>query len=94
MALSFEPVVRPSFVDLCAEDEALCRRIRAEYLEMPGLTLTLPQAARLFSIDMTRCGRLLDALVASGFLVARGKTAQAQGKTPQLRWARSPETGA
>ena len=39
---------------------------------MPGLTLTLPQAARLFNIDIIRCGRLLDALVAAGSLAARG----------------------
>ena len=80
MALSFEPAARPSFVGLCADDEALCRRIRAEYLEMPGLRLTLPQAARLFSIDVKRCARLLEALVASGSLVVRnGSFVNARG---------------
>lgn len=34
----------------CAE---LLRRIRAEYLEMPGLRLTAPQAQRLFGLDET-----------------------------------------
>jgi hypothetical protein len=29
----------------------LLRRIRAEYLEMPGLRLTAPQAQRLFGLD-------------------------------------------
>jgi hypothetical protein len=29
----------------------LLRRVRAEYLEMPGLRLTAPQAQRLFGLD-------------------------------------------
>ena len=36
---------------------------------MPGLTLTLPQAARLFSLEPARCERILDALVHAGLLV-------------------------
>jgi Fic family protein len=48
-------------------------RIRAEYLEMPGLVLTLPQASRLWGISLRRSQTLLSALVSSGFLV-RDKT--------------------
>jgi hypothetical protein len=33
---------------------------------MPGLMLTLAQAARLFSIDAVRCGRVLGALFDRG----------------------------
>ena len=43
--------------------------IRAEYLEMPGLNLTARQAQRLWRLDPFTCDRLLNALVASGFLV-------------------------
>jgi hypothetical protein len=42
--------------------------IRAEYFEMPGLSLTLPQAARLWSVDRALCKLGLDALVADGIL--------------------------
>ena len=57
--------------ELC-EDRALCTRIIGEYLEMPGLNVTLPQACRLWSIDPRRCQRLLDWLLASGFLRKSG----------------------
>jgi DNA-binding IclR family transcriptional regulator len=47
---------------------ALVRRIRGEYQEMPGLTLTIPQAALLFGVRESTCVRLLRALVEEGFL--------------------------
>ena len=43
-------------------------RIRAEYLEMPGLQLSLHQAARLWNTDTGRCGAVLENLVQNGFL--------------------------
>jgi len=43
-------------------------RIRGEYVEMPGLVLTLPQAARLWGLSARRAAELLAALVDSGFL--------------------------
>jgi hypothetical protein len=43
-------------------------RIRGEYLEMPGLSLTEQQAERLWGFDPTVCQALLDALAQSGFL--------------------------
>lgn len=46
--------------------------VRAEFMEMPGLKLTLPQAARLFNLDASRCERVLGALVDSGALSAAG----------------------
>lgn len=56
------------------EDRVLCTRIVGEYLEMPGLNLTLPQACRLWNLDRRQCTQLLDALVASGFLRKSGET--------------------
>jgi hypothetical protein len=43
-------------------------RIRAEYLEMPGLALTLTQAARLWGSDCAVVEPLLRSLVDTGFL--------------------------
>jgi hypothetical protein len=43
-------------------------RIRGEFREMPGLKLTVPQAARLWHLDQPSIERLLDALVADGLL--------------------------
>lgn len=55
------------------DEHDLCARVQAEFLEMPGLTLTLPQASRLFSIEPTRCERVLGALVHAGHLATDGK---------------------
>jgi DNA-binding IclR family transcriptional regulator len=46
----------------------LLQRIRGEYLEMPGLRLTAEQAQRLWSLDLTTCTSLLEALVEAKFL--------------------------
>jgi hypothetical protein len=48
-------------------------RVSAEFREMPGLTLTLAQAARLFSIEPARCERVLGALVERGVLTTNGR---------------------
>jgi hypothetical protein len=39
-----------------------------EYLEMPDLKLTLPQARRLFALPLDQCESALESLVAGGFL--------------------------
>ena len=44
------------------------RRVQGEYLEMPGLRLTLPQAQRLWGLDQAACDTLLGALVDAKFL--------------------------
>jgi hypothetical protein len=41
---------------------SVIQRIQAEYAEMPGLTLTLPQAARLWGLDVGQSERLLSEL--------------------------------
>ena len=46
----------------------LLRRIRAEYLEMPGLRLTAPQAQRLFGLDSQTWDAISAALVDTKFL--------------------------
>jgi DNA-binding IclR family transcriptional regulator len=44
------------------------KRIRAEYLEMPGLRLTLAQAQRLCGVEASTCRAVLDELVEARFL--------------------------
>lgn len=54
------------------KDEQLHIRIRAEFLEMPGLKLTLPQASRLFNLEPVACENVLGGLVRDGELSRDG----------------------
>jgi hypothetical protein len=54
------------------EEVELGRRVRGEYLEMPGLQLTLAQASRLWHTDPAVSQHVLDALVDSAFLRRSG----------------------
>ena len=47
---------------------ALVERVRGEFNEMPGLQLTVAQAARLWGMELTACRQVVDALVATEFL--------------------------
>ena len=47
-------------------------RIQAEYLEMPGLCLTVAQAARRWNVDRETGMRSLASLVETGFLHRSG----------------------
>jgi hypothetical protein len=51
-----------------SKEEALLRRARGEYREMPGIRLTIEQAMRLWDIDRQTCQSLLSSLVAAHFL--------------------------
>lgn len=51
-----------------AIDDDLLQRIRAEYLEMPGLRVTHHQAQRLWGLDASTCREALDCLVDVKFL--------------------------
>ena len=46
----------------------LSSRIEAEYMEMPGLSVTLPQAQRLWTADRRTCQTAFDRLIARGVL--------------------------
>jgi hypothetical protein len=52
----------------CSAADALMRRVRGEYWEMPGMKLTMPQAQRLWALDAATCQSLLLSLVENGFL--------------------------
>jgi hypothetical protein len=47
---------------------ALVNRIKAEYLELPGLQLTPWQARRLWGVDQIQCDAILEVLVETAFL--------------------------
>jgi hypothetical protein len=51
-----------------SHDDDVLRRVRGEYIEMPGLRLTSAQAQRLWGLDRASCDALLGALVDSKFL--------------------------
>ena len=50
---------------------AFVERVRGEFREMPGLALTLAQAGRLWSLDLSICADVLARLVSAGFLCER-----------------------
>jgi hypothetical protein len=54
-------------------DPTIIARICAEYYEMPGMRLTVSQAARLFNLEPSHCARVLDALVKNGSLWTNGR---------------------
>ena len=51
-----------------APSAALLQRVREQYREMPALTLTKPQATRLFGVAPSVCATMLRALVMENFL--------------------------
>jgi hypothetical protein len=48
--------------------ESLAVRVRGEFLEMPGMQLTLPQAQRLWGLDAATCDLVVTILVANRVL--------------------------
>jgi hypothetical protein len=55
------------------DSELTLQRICGEYLEMPGLQLTLKQAQRLWGLDEEMCARSLEFLVECRFLARTGR---------------------
>jgi hypothetical protein len=51
--------------------EDVLNRLRAEFLEMPGLRLTPEQVQRLCGIERTLCQLILDSLVNAKFLCVK-----------------------
>ena len=48
--------------------DTLLRRVRSEFLEMPGMRLTEAQGCRLWGLDAPQCSALLAALLEAKFL--------------------------
>lgn len=53
----------------------ILQRVRAEFIEMPGLRLTRAQARRLWALDEAVCDAILTTLVEARFLVHSGNVA-------------------
>ena len=51
--------------------QPILERLRAEFLEMPGLRLTADQVHRLCGVERQACRDMLDALVSEKFLCAK-----------------------
>ena len=71
----------------------LLQRIRAEYLEMPGLSLRPEQVQRLCGVDGTLCESVLEALVETGFLSRRPDGAYGRYRNPDISRARQAKAG-
>ena len=69
------------------------QRIRAEYLEMPGLALRPEQVQRLCGLDSSLCQTVLEALVESGFLSRRPDGAYGRYPNPDISRARQAKAG-
>jgi hypothetical protein len=67
-AVASLPTPDPSERRNLAMRKALLRRIRSEFEEMPGLTLTLAQGGRLFGVSADACSRIFGQLSAEGLL--------------------------
>jgi hypothetical protein len=48
--------------------DAVAKRVLAEFEEMPGMALTVPQASRLFGLDHAACRTVVDQLVGLSYL--------------------------
>ena len=59
---------------------AIAMRVRGEYQEMPGLRLTVPQAARLFGIASDVAHSVLDELRDAAVLTRSDQGAYSRGR--------------
>jgi hypothetical protein len=88
---------RDDFVLLGAEAvrtiQEVLQRLRAEYLDMPGLQLTSEQVQRLCAVERTLCQLVLDVLVNEKFLCVtsngRYKRLRDRADQPQLHPAKA-----
>jgi hypothetical protein len=74
--------------------EQLVKRVKSEFIEMPGLRLTLEQGSRLWGLERAECDALLHSLVHRKFLTvtAAGNYARATdgaGRSMPLRTAKA-----
>ena len=69
-------------------DQRVLERLRAEYLEMPGMKLRIEQVQRLCGIEQTMCKLVLDALVKANFLCLKSDGTYVrltEGSSPRFR---------
>jgi hypothetical protein len=54
-----------------ANRRQLLNRVRSEFEEMPGMSLTIGQASRLFHVPPDICARLFSDLIEAGVLILK-----------------------
>ena len=69
-----------------ATRKALIGRVRSEFREMPGLSLTLAQATRLLGVSPEACRRILGVLIQEGSVRLRrdGRYVYAAGPSSRV----------
>jgi hypothetical protein len=72
---------------------SVTERIRGEFREMPGLTLTVAQARRLWSLDWSTCSEVLTQLVDAGFLCRKADGAYGRASDLAARPMRMAKAG-
>jgi len=72
---------------------SITERVRGEFREMPGLTLTVAQARRLWSLDLSTCSEVLSELVETGFLCRRADGAYGRASDLAARPLRMAKAG-
>jgi hypothetical protein len=78
-------------MSISRQEQAL-ERLRAEYLEMPGMRLKLEQVQRLCGIEPAICKVVLDSLVNAKFLCVKSDGCYARladGEVPGVRPSRA-----
>ena len=60
---------------LMEHDYGFQQRVRADFIEMPGLSLTYEQAVRLWACHPVVCRAVLESLLESQFLVRNRRAA-------------------
>ena len=58
----------------------LLQRVKAEFIEMPGLTLTYDQAVKLWNCHPVMCRQVLETLLETRFLIRTRRAAFARGE--------------
>jgi hypothetical protein len=87
-----DPLVSIVDMETSSSNQAVLERIRAEYLEMPGLRLTVAQVTRLCGVERSTCTMALDSLVDAKFLCLKSDGAYARltdGEIPRPRPAKA-----
>src|SRR5436190_20544458 len=72
----------------------ITERVRGEFREMPGLTLTVAQAQRLWNVDQATCTSVLSQLVDAGFLCRKANGAYGRVSDLTTRSLRVAKAGA
>jgi hypothetical protein len=76
-----------------SRDSAMRVRVRAEFQEMPGMRLTVAQAARLFALEAAECARVLRSLVDEGTLRTDGWEYFRENREPHRTFAAEQPRG-